>query len=55
MKFDSPEERHYYNWLIELQDLGYIKEIQSQPEYEIFTALSLDFNGKSKSVMRKMC
>lgn len=42
MNFDSPEEEYYYNWLIELQNDGYIKSIQREPEYELYPEVRIN-------------
>jgi hypothetical protein len=42
MTFDSPEEEYYFHWLSELKDEGYIKDIQREPQYELYPEVKIN-------------
>lgn len=49
MKFDSKEEKYFYDWLKELDSLGYIKDITDQPRFDLLDSVSININKVNKS------
>ena len=49
MKFDSPEEKYFYDWLTELKAKGFVDKVIAEPKYNLLDPVEISVKKQLKA------